>query len=220
MLGLILVVGSIGIADSINPSTLVPALWLASTPQARGVGSYALGVFAVYLAGGLVLVFGPGPSLIAALHRLSGPAEHGLEAGLGVLALGLAITVWRSRRSGPVAPRARRSYSRTSGFALGAGIMAVELPTAFMYFGAVSTILAARLTAPAEVSLLITYNILFAAPLLVLLLVLRAAGGHAERWIGLAEKALSRAGPLVLAAVAGVAGAVLVTIGLSGLLAG
>jgi cytochrome c biogenesis protein CcdA len=220
MLGLILVVSSIGLADSINPSTLVPALWLASTPQARGVGSYALGVFAVYLAGGLVLVFGPGPSLIAALHRLSGPAEHALEAGLGVLALGLAVTLWRSRGSGPAAPRVRRSYSRTSAFALGAGIMAVELPTAFMYFGAVSTILAARVTAPAEVSLLITYNVLFAAPLLVLLLIRHMAATRADRWIALAERALSRAGPLVLAAVAAVAGAVLVTIGLDGLLAG
>src|SRR5438067_412464 len=87
MFGLALVVASIGLADSINPSTLVPALWLASTPQARGVGSFVLGVFAVYLAGGLVLVFGPGPPLIAALHRLGGPVEHGLEVAFGALAL-------------------------------------------------------------------------------------------------------------------------------------
>jgi len=220
MFGLALVVASIAVADSINPSTLVPGLWLASTPRARGIMSYALGVFAVYLAGGLVLVFGPGPSIIAALHHLSGPAEHGLEMAVGILALGLSLTVWRTRRRGPEPTPVRRSYSRPAAFALGAGIMAVELPTAFMYFGAVSAILAARLAAPAEISLLIAYNVLFAAPLLALLLVRRAAGARADQWIAFAERTLRRAGPLVLAGLAGAAGAVLLTIGLSGLIAG
>jgi Sap, sulfolipid-1-addressing protein len=218
MFGLALVVASIGLADSINPSTLVPALWLASRPQARGVGSFVLGVFAVYLAGGLVLVFGPGPPLIAALHRLGGPVEHGLEAAFGALALGLAFSLWRSRHSGGIVSRARRSYSRASAFALGAGIMAVELPTAFMYFGAVSTILAARVAAPAELSLVITYNILFAAPLLALLLVRRTA--RADAWIASAESAVRRLGQPVLAVATAAAGAVLLTLGLSGLVLG
>jgi len=89
-----------------------------------------------------------------------------------------------------------------------------------MYFGAVSAILAARLAAPAEISLLIAYNVLFAAPLLALLLVRRAAGARADQWIAFAERTLRRAGPLVLAGLAGAAGAVLLTIGLSGLIAG
>jgi hypothetical protein len=217
MFGLTLVVASIGLADSINPSTVVPAVWLASTPRARGVGSYALGVFSVYLAAGLVLVFGPGPALISELHRLGGMVEHGLEAAVGVLALCLAWTLWRSRHRDRGLPRGRRTYSRRAAFALGAGIMTVELPTAFMYFGAISAILAAKVTAPTEVSLLITYNVLFAAPLLALLLVRHAAGARGERWISLAESTLRRMGELALAGVAGVAGAVLLTIGLSGL---
>ena len=51
---LMLVVASIGLADSINPSTIVPALWIASTPRAHLL-SFTIGVFAVYLAGGLWL---------------------------------------------------------------------------------------------------------------------------------------------------------------------
>lgn len=217
MLGLTFVVASIGLADSINPSTVVPALWVASTPQARGVGSYALGVFSIYLAGGLVLVFDPGPALISDLHHLGRTVERGLEAGVGVLALCLALTLWRSRHRGAELSSGRRTHSRTAAFALGAGIMAVELPTAFMYFGAVSAILAAKVTAPTEISLLVAYNVLFTAPLLALLLVRRAAGARAERWISLAEGTLRRAGQLMLAGVAGVAGAVLLTVGLTGL---
>ena len=47
MLTLALLVASIGLADSVNPSTIVPALWLASSPRARGLASYTLGVFVV-----------------------------------------------------------------------------------------------------------------------------------------------------------------------------
>jgi cytochrome c biogenesis protein CcdA len=196
----------------------VPALWLASAPQGRGLISYALGVFAVYLAGGVVLVFGPGPSLIAALRHAGGPAEHGLEAAIGVVALGFAFVLWRSRDRRRDPSGARRSYSRRSAFALGAAIMAVELPTAFIYFGAISTILAARLDAPGEIALLVVYNALFAAPLLAIVVVRRVAGVRADRWIASAERGVRRAGQLVLSSLAGAAGAVLLTIGLTGLL--
>ena len=126
MLELTVLVASIGVADSINPSTIVPAMWLASQPRARGLAFYILGVFAVYLAGGLVLVLGPGPSLIAALHHVRGPAEHALQAAGGVLVLCFAFAVWRSGHNGRAESRPRRSYTRASAFALGAGIMAIE----------------------------------------------------------------------------------------------
>jgi len=217
MVGLTFLVASIGLTDSINPSTVVPALWLASTPKARGFGSYALGVLCVYLAGGLVLVFGPGPALISELHHLGGTVEHALEAAVGALALCVAWTLWRLRHRDRRLARERRTYSRTAAFALGAGIMTVELPTAFMYFGAISAILAAKVAAPTEVSLLLIYNFLFAAPLLALLLLRRVAGARAEHWILLAERTVRRTSEIVLAGVVGVAGAVLLSIGLSGL---
>ena len=219
MFGLTLVVASIAVADSINPSTIVPALWLASAPRARGIGSFALGVFVVYLAGGLVLVFGPGPALITALHHARGPTEHAIQAGGGILALGFGLAVWRSRRSGQHESRVRRSYTRATAFALGAGIMVIVLPTAFMYFGAISAILSARPAAPVEVVLLITYNALFAAPLVAILAVRRLAGGHAEQWIASGEAIVRRAGRVVLAGVASSAGAALLALGLAGLVA-
>lgn len=120
MLGITLVVASIGLADSVNPSTLIPALWLASSPSKSRLASYTAGVFAVYLSGGIVLLLGPGPALIAFLHHLRGPVEHGVEALAGMLVLAFASALWRSRHKVSDQPRMRRSHTRASAFALGA----------------------------------------------------------------------------------------------------
>jgi cytochrome c biogenesis protein CcdA len=215
---LTLLVASIAFADSINPSTVVPALWMASTPRAHLV-SYTFGVFAMYLAGGLVLVFGPGPALISALHHIGGTVEHSLEAAVGVGALALGLTMWSSRHSlrTPRLPRPGRTCS--SAFTLGAGIMAVELPTAFMYFGALSAVLASHPIVPLEVSLLVGYNALFVAPLVAIVVIRRLAGERAERWLASSSVRLLGLGQLVLAALVGAAGAVLVILGATGLLA-
>jgi cytochrome c biogenesis protein CcdA len=218
MFALTLLVASIALADSVNPSTLIPGLWLARAPAAGRLASYTLGVFAVYLIGGLVLLFGPGRVMINALHHFHGPLEHVLEAVGGLLVLAVAFALWRSRESGDGQPRERRSHTRTSAFALGAGIMTIELPTAFMYFGAISAILAARPAAPLQISLLAGYNALFVAPLAVLLAVRRFAGVRVDRWTLSAEARLRYAGQLALSGVAAVAGAALLAIGLSGLL--
>ncbi len=218
MIALALLVGSIALADSVNPSTLIPALWLASAPSGGKLTSYTLGVFGMYLAGGLVLVFGPGPALITMLGHVQGPIEHALEAAGGTLALGFALVVWRSRDERADWPGVRRCQTRRSAFALGAGIMAVELPTALIYFGAISAILAARPAATVEISLLTTYNAVFVAPLLALIVVCHLGAARAQRWLAAAEVRLQSVAHYALTGVASVAGAVLFALGLSGLL--
>jgi cytochrome c biogenesis protein CcdA len=218
MLGLALLVASIALADSINPSTIVPALWLASVGSATRLASYTLGVFAVYLAGGLVILFGPGRVLISSLHQLQGPFEHAVEAVGGILALAVAFALWRSRRKIEDRRATRRPQTRASAFALGAGIMSIELPTAFIYFGAISAILAARPSGAVEVTLLTGYNALFVAPLLAILAIRRLAGSRADRWIASAEVRLRYVGQLAITGVAAAAGAALLAIGLTGLL--
>ena len=53
MLRLIGLVISIGLADSLNPTTIAPALYLATADHARTrLIEFTLGVFAVYLIGG------------------------------------------------------------------------------------------------------------------------------------------------------------------------
>ncbi len=217
MLALTLLVGSIALADSINPSTLIPGLWLSTAPGAGRLACFTVGVFAVYTAGGLLLLLGPGRVLINALHHFHGPLEHVLEAVGGLLVLVVAVAAWRSRAGSDNRLRVRRPRTRASAFALGAGIMAIELPTAFVYFGAISAILAARPAAPLEISLLAGYNALFVAPLAVLMAVRRLAGSRLDRWIATAEGRLRYAGQLALSGVAALAGGALLAIGLSGL---
>src|SRR4051812_21486331 len=156
-MALVLLVASVAIADSVNPSTVMPAVYLASRPAGRGLGSFTLGVFAIYLAGGLVLVLGPGPALIAALRQLGPQLEHGAEAVVGAALLAVAVVLWR-RRHAPVVTEPRRVVgSPAATLALGAGISAVELPTAFMYFGAISAVLEAGATVPMRVALVVLY---------------------------------------------------------------
>ncbi len=96
--------------------------------------------------------------------------------------------------------------------------MALELPTAFMYFGAISAILAAHPATSVEISLLIAYNALFVAPLIILLAATRLAGARADRWVASASRRLRSLGQLALTGVVSIAGATLLAIGLSGLL--
>ncbi len=218
MLALALLIASVAVADSINPSTVVPALWMAGTPKAH-LTSFTTGVFATYLAGGLVLVLGPGPALISAFHHMRGTVEHAVEAGLGVVVLALAVGLWRSRHSDTVARLPRPGCSRSTAFALGAGIMAIELPTAFIYFGAISAVLASHRAAVLEVSLLVLYNALFIAPLIVILAIRRLAGDRAERWLASGWERLVGFAQLLLTGLTGSAGAALFTVGVIGLIA-
>ena len=96
--------------------------------------------------------------------------------------------------------------------------MAIELPTAFPYFGAISAILAARAVAPLEVSLLLVYNVLFVVPLMAFLAFRRLAGDRADTWIASGQTRLRYLGQVALSGVAAVAGAAFLAIGLNGLL--
>src|SRR5437764_14319113 len=119
MAALTLLVASIAVADSINPSTLLPALWMVSASRSH-LGSFTLGVFVVYLAGGLALVLGPGPALIAALRGAGPGFEHALEAVVGIGLLVFAVALWRSRGAEVDPSPARPGLTRRSAFAIGA----------------------------------------------------------------------------------------------------
>jgi len=217
-MSLTLLVVSVALADSINPSTVVPALWLAAARSEGVLAAFTLGVFTVYLGGGVVLVLGPGAALISFLHHLHGPLEHGLQAGGGVVVLLIALVLWRSRSQPVRERRPPRSQTRRSACALGAGIMAVELPTAFMYFGAITALLAARRSVSTDLLLLVIYNALFVAPLMAIALVRRLLGDRADRWIATTESRVRRTGQLALTGVAGAAGTALLSFGVVGLL--
>lgn len=132
------------------------------------------------------------------------------------MVLAVALGLWRSRDSQRIPRLPQPGCTRSSASALGAAIMAVELPTAFMYFGAISAVPASHRVAAAEVSVLVIYNALFVAPLVAILAIRRLAGQHAERWLASGSERLTGVAQLLLTGLTGRAGAWLLIIGVTG----
>ena len=110
MVRLLGIVISIGLADSLNPSTIAPALYLATGERARErVAEFTLAVFAVYFVGGAAIALGA-RQLIQPL--LPHPRHH--IADIVELAVGVAISPVTAQPSAPRKGRPRRGW-RTRG---------------------------------------------------------------------------------------------------------
>jgi cytochrome c biogenesis protein CcdA len=218
VLQLVALVAAIAVVDSINPTTIGPALYLATADNARrSLSAFTAGVGGVSLAGGLFLTFGPGQLLIDLIPHPGKKVEHQLEVALGVAAVLIALVLWllRSRLSGHVHEKAHQ-VDRSS-LLLGAGIMLVELPTAFPYFAVIAAIVSADVGRISEALLVLLFNVIFVAPLLGILVARTFAGkGAVERLQRLRVWLHTRMGVLLPLAVL-IVGIVLLAIGGAGL---
>lgn len=218
MLRLALAVISVGLADSLNPSTVGPALYLATVPRrVVRVVTFTAGVFVVSLGAGLVLTIGPGRLLLGLVPSPKGTVKHLIELIAGVALLLCAVALWLGRRS-----LARRELpmrgGRGSAFLTGASIMAVDLPTAVPYFATIAAIVASNATVPQQLGLVVLYNLAFVAPLLAIVAVLLVAGDRAEPALEHAGAWLQRKWPVVLAGLLLTVGSILTLLGGIGLL--
>jgi len=218
VLALVTVVISIGLVDSVNPSTIAPALYLATEKNApRSIAGFIVGVFVVYLAGGLVLTFGPGPVLLAALPHPRRETVHVIELALGVGALILAVVLWVARdRVATHLGRHERRFARSS-ILLGGAIMAVELPTAFPYFAVIAAVVGSHAHAVTQFALLVLFNAVFVAPLMGILAVVVLAGERGARKLEQAHVLLHRHGPVLIPVLIFVVAIVLILLGSHGL---
>jgi cytochrome c biogenesis protein CcdA len=223
MTRLLVLMISIGLADSINPTTIAPALYLASGEHPRAnVAQFTAGVFIVYLAGGCVIALGPGAILRDAVRDV-GVAHTIRYTGqviAGVLLLTAAVMVWRRRnrmvaRGLPVANPRRRSSAL-----LGAVITAVELPTAFPYFAAIAAVVGSGLGVVRGFILLVVFNVAFVVPLLGILAIRLIAGEGTERVLARCRHFVERRWPHVLVALLTIIGVVALVFGATGLAAG
>jgi cytochrome c biogenesis protein CcdA len=195
VLGVALLVLSIGVADSVNPATVAPALYLALHGDAkRRLAGFTAGVFCVYLLGGIILTLGPA-------RALPQPGRHTrylLETALGGALVLFAAGAWLMR--GRVARHLAREEDRVghSPVLLGAGIMLVELPTAFPYFAAIASIAAADRSALVEIALLVLFNAAFIAPLLAMLGLVSASGESGSLLLERVRAWLERRAPVFL----------------------
>ena len=216
LLGLVV---SIGLVDSLNPSTIGPALYLAHSDRPRlRVAEFTASVFVVYLAGGTLIALGPGQLIRSALPHAHATPRHIAEIVAGVLLIVGAVIVWRSRdrivQRGFPQPRGRKSS-----MLMGATIMALELPTAFPYFAAIAAIVGAGLNFGNSFGLLVVFNLCFIVPLLGVLLILTVAGPRSERLLGSGRQFLERRWPHILAILIMLVGVLALLDGATGLLA-
>jgi cytochrome c biogenesis protein CcdA len=221
MLRLIGIVVSIGLADSLNPSTIAPALYMAEGKRAVArVLQFTLGVFAVYLIGGLLIAIGPGEVIIDIVPRPGHTARHVIEIVAGAAMLIAAALLWRKRNAlAPDEPEPRKLATRSSAI-LGAAITAVELPTAFPYFAAIVAVVGGsggHVTR--EIFLLVLFNVCFVLPLLAIAAFLAVAGDRAQVLLTKARDKFRAHWPKLLAGVALVAGVFVILLGVSGVTA-
>ena len=218
MIRLLGVAISIGIADSLNPTTIAPALYLASGRHPRRqVAEFTLAVFGVYLVGGLAIALGPGRLLLSIVPRPGRHLGYLLETLAGVAMLAAAAFLWGYRdRLAQASPPQPKTGSRSSAL-LGATITAVELPTAFPYFAVIAAIVGADVDVTRTVFLLVIFNVCFVAPLLGIVATLTFAGPNAQRLLNQGRSQLEARWPIVLATLALLAGLTVTLLGVTGL---
>jgi hypothetical protein len=105
MIRLIGLVVSIAIADSVNPSTVGPALYLASGPQPRRkVIELAADVGAVFLLDGAALMLGPGEALLVLVPHPGPKARYIAETASGDDAHRCPVSISQPRAPRPKLP--------------------------------------------------------------------------------------------------------------------
>ena len=218
MLRLVGVVISVGLADSLNPSTVGPALYLATVPKRiLRVLQFTIGVFTVNLVVGGVLTIGPGRLLLGLVPHPQRTVRHVIELVAGVILLSSAVALWLGRRSLARRELPMRTGGGGSALIAGASIAAVELPTAVPYFAVIAGIVASSASVPQEIGLLALYNVAFVLPLLAIIVVLLLAGERANGWLQKGGAWLQRQWPSVLASLLLLVGSGLTVLGGTGL---
>ena len=209
---------SVGLADSLNPSTVGPALYLATVRRrVWRVTLFTIGLFSVNLMAGVVLTIGPGRLLLGLVPHPQGTVRHVIELVAGVVILAVAVALWLGRRSLARRELPMRSGGGGSAFVAGASIAAVELPTAAPYFAVIAGIVASSASVAQEIGLLALYNVAFVLPLLAIVVVLLFAGERGERWLQEGGAWLQRRWPVVLASLLLFVGSALTVLGGTGL---
>lgn len=221
MIRLLSLVVSIAFADSLNPSTVGPGLYLASGKHPRSaLIQFTTAVFAVNFLGGAVVALGPGQAVLALVPHTGHTARYILELIAGMVMLVGAAILWRRRTKLARHELPSPSAEGKSSFLLGLTIAGVELPTAFPYFAAIAAIVGSGLGVASQVIALAVYNIVFVLPLILMVITIMVAGDRAQPILEQGRDLLQRHWPALLAGLALVAGVYVTVLGITGLVSG
>jgi cytochrome c biogenesis protein CcdA len=221
VVGLALAVVAIALPDSLNPSLIVAAVYLAlgNHPLRRTV-EFTITAFVVTLAGGLAIALGLGDLISSLLPTFSHTVKWDVITAVGVLVMcGGGVIWWRrdalaGRPSSSAAESRRQPSQGGSAVLIGLGIAGVELLTAFPYFAAIAMVLGSSVSTPAKVSLLVLYNLIYVLPLIAIVVVRAIMGERGAQLLVPVSEWIQRRWPVVVAPIAGVTGAAIATYGI------
>lgn len=165
----LIALGGLALLDCINPSALLVTLYLLTSERpAPKVATYTAGVFASYLALGVLLMLG----LDAAIDRWSehfwSPTAFAVQAVIGGSMLVYSIAADSKLKDNQL-QRLAGVTGFAALFALGVAITVAEFSTAIPYFGAVGLLIYLNLPWVQWLLLLVAYNLVFVMPPYLLL---------------------------------------------------
>lgn len=218
MPALALAVVIVALPDSLNPTLIVGAVYLALGPRpVWRTLAFTISAFAVTLAGGLAIALGLGDLLAALLPHLKHAVKWSVVTAVGILLVAGAVVLWWRReaiaRAAPAVPATGRASG--SAWLMGAGIAGVELLSAFPYFAAIAMVLGASVSLPSKIFLIVLYNVVYVLPLIAIIVVCAVMGERAGRVLTPVSDWLSRCWPIVVAPLAGVVGIGLTAYGIT-----
>ena len=218
MPALALAVVAIAAPDSLNPSLIVAAVYLALGPNpVRRTIVFTLTAFVVTLAGGLAIAVGLGDLIRSLLPKLSHTVKWDVITAVGVIVMcGGAVVWWRRDALAAAAPTLSREPSGGGGspILIGAGIAGVELFTAFPYFAAIALVIGASVSTPEKLFLLVLYNLVYVLPLIGVIVVRGVMGEKGAELLVPVSDWIQLHWPAVVAPLAGAVGAALTVYGI------
>ena len=215
MLRLAVLLFGIALADSVNPATVGPALYLATVQRpVRRVGEFTLAFFLVNFLAGVLIVVGPGQLIITLASRPGPVARHVVELVAGIILIGVAVGLFLGRTRLAAIGGSSNELRSGHAWALGATLAAAELPTALPYFASLAAIIGSGLDLARQIIFVAFFNVVFVAPLLAIMAVVAFGGDRAEGILRRGGDWLRQRWPLVFAVVALVAGLALFGFGL------
>jgi cytochrome c biogenesis protein CcdA len=135
----------------------------------------------------------------------------------GVVLLVGAGLLWHKRASLARRELPTPSAGGKSSLLLGLTIGVVEFPTAFPYFAAIAAIVGSGYGLGHQLVYIAIYNVAFVLPMLLILGTLEFAGNRAQTVLSRGRDLLQKYWPVVLAALALVAGVFVTVLGVTGL---
>lgn len=215
MLGLASAVVAVALPDSLNPTLILAAVYLALGPHPlRSTAAFTTAAFLVTLAGGLLVAIGLGDLVLSLVPKPSKTVKFGVFTGLGVaLVCGAVVIWWRRGSLAESKPPSHRAPTGGSPVLMGAGVAGVEFLTAFPYFAAIAMVLSSSVSLAGKLFLIVLYNLVYVSPLIAIVVVCGVMGDRASRLLEPVGTWVATRWPMVVAPLAGAAGLGLTTYG-------